>query len=110
MVRKRINTSPLRVEVVKEGTDQYVKQQPLFGEHVEHPYSGQRCPRPGCDGVLHVESTKIFGDYRLRYLKCAKCGVAPEKHIQIVPLEHAPRQSTRRHILGRPPYPNDFII
>jgi hypothetical protein len=109
MVKKRINKSPLPVEGVKERTDQF-EQQPLGAKRVEHPYSGQRCPRPGCDGVLHVESTKIFGDYRLRYLKCAKCGVAPEKHSQIVPLEHAPRQSTRRHILGRPPYPNDFII
>jgi hypothetical protein len=95
MNRKRINKSPLPAERVTEQIGQHVEDELLRGNRGEHPHSGQPCPRPGCDGMLHVESTRVIGGTRRRYLKCRKCGVAPENHIQLVPLEYAPRQSPR---------------
>ena len=61
---------------------------------VEKPYSGQPCPQPGCDGVLRVETTRICGEYRRRYLKCKKCGVAPENN-KIAPLRKVYAAKTR---------------
>jgi hypothetical protein len=62
----------------------------------EKPHSGQPCSQPGCDGVLRVETTRVRGPYRRRYLKCNKCGIAPANNIQLVPLYFAPRQPARR--------------
>jgi hypothetical protein len=64
-------------------------------DRFEQPYSGQRCPQPGCDGVLRVESTKVRGENRRRYFKCNKCGKSPENNVQSVPLRYAPGRSRR---------------
>jgi hypothetical protein len=62
----------------------------------EKPHSGQPCPQPDCDGVLRVETTRVCGDYRRRYLTCKKCGLAPENNIECLPLRYAPPQPPRR--------------
>jgi hypothetical protein len=70
----------------------------------DKPCSGQPCLHPGCDGVLRVETSRVRGEYRRRYLKCNKCGVAPANNIQLVPLYFAPRQPAR----GKTPPPTSY--
>ena len=62
----------------------------------DSPHSGQPCPQPGCNGVLRVETTRVCGEYRRRYLKCNQCHCAPEHNLEIVKLQYAPPQSPRR--------------
>jgi hypothetical protein len=105
MGRKKNQEAPLSAVTVKNQIGQYVEEQRMRAKPLERVYSGQPCPQPGCDGVLHVESTRVIGSYRRRYLKCSKCRTAPENHVQLVPLEFAPRRSPRQNrIFGLPIY------
>jgi hypothetical protein len=62
------------------------------------PHIGDPCPREACDGVLHVESTRVDEEagVRYRYLRCRTCRCKPTIHVQIVPLHYAPRQKGRK--------------
>jgi hypothetical protein len=62
----------------------------------EGPYSGKPCEDADCTGVLHVYRTQVVGKSRVRTFRCNRCGKAPSKSIQCVPLEHAPPLAARR--------------
>lgn len=53
---------------------------------------GNQCPVRGCEGHIHVYHTHIeqTETYRIRYLRCDKCGHKPEGNKVIVPLRYAP--------------------
>ena len=44
----------------------------------ERPFPGDRCRVDGCVGVLVVYTTRIEGEYRVRYLQCSACHTKPD--------------------------------
>jgi len=51
--------------------------------------TGDPCPR--CGAPVQVTTTRIVGDFRVRYLGCRRCGHSTGDKL-LVPIAYAPRR------------------